>query len=199
MADSARNRVPASRAHRIGSGRSKGQRSSDRENPARWRGHLDKLLPRRQQITRGHHAALPYPDVPGFISELRAIDAMAARALEFAVLTAARSGEVLGARWDEIDLQVQVWTIPPARTKSGREHRVPLSGRAVEIIAELAKVKTGDFIFQGQLFGRPLSNTSMKLVLRRMKVEATVHGFARAFEIGVATRRNFRARLPSRR
>ena len=99
------------------------------ENPARWRGHLDQLLPKRQRLTRGHHAAMDYAELPAFMSELKARQATAARALEFAILTAARSGEVLGARWHEIDLDRAVWSIPAARMKAGREHRVPLSKR----------------------------------------------------------------------
>lgn len=101
------------------------------ENPARWRGHLDQLLPKRQRLTRGHHAAMTYADVPAFISALQSRQATAALALEFAILTAARSGEVLGARWNEFDLDGAVWTVPAERMKAGREHRVPLSRRAV--------------------------------------------------------------------
>ena len=100
------------------------------ENPARWRGHLDQLLPKRQRLTRGHHAAMNFADVPAFMGDLQARQATAALALEFVILTAARSGEVLGARWDEFDLDRAVWTIPAARMKAGREHRVPLSDRA---------------------------------------------------------------------
>ena len=96
------------------------------ENPFRWRGHLDKLLPKRPLLTRGHHKAMPFADVPAFVGRLRAMQGVAARALEFAILTAARSGEVLGARWDEIDFRTKVWTVPPERMKGGREHRVPL-------------------------------------------------------------------------
>ena len=97
------------------------------ENPARWRGHLDHLLPKAKKLVRGHHAALPFDDVPAFLTELRARPAVAARALEFTILTAARSGEALGARWDEIDFERAVWTIPKERMKGHREHRVPLS------------------------------------------------------------------------
>ncbi|MEJ0093885.1 MAG: integrase arm-type DNA-binding domain-containing protein [Methylocella sp.] len=159
--------------------KAEGHRSG--ENPARWKGHLDKLLAKRQQLTRGHHAALLYSDVPKFISDLRAMNAMAAKALEFLILTAARSGEVLGARWDEIDLEAKVWTVPATRMKAGRGHRVPLSGRAVEILEELADGKTSDFIFPGQRAGRPLSNMSMEMALRRMKMDATTHGFRSSF------------------
>ena len=109
--------------------RAQGLRSA--ENPARWRGHLDQLLARRQRFTRGHHAAMPYSDVPAFMSALRACDGTAARALEFAILTAARTGSVLGARqWEEFDLGGASWTIPASRMKGGREFRVPLAARA---------------------------------------------------------------------
>ena len=104
------------------------------ENPARWRGHLDQLLPKRQRLTRGHHAAMNYSDLPTFTSDLQARTVSAARALEFAILTAARSREVLGARWEEFDLGRGVWTVPATRMKAGREHRVPLSQRALTIV-----------------------------------------------------------------
>src|ERR1700737_4589875 len=104
------------------------------ENPARWRGHLDHLLPRPSKLARGHHAAMPYENVAAFIAKLREREATAALALEFCILTAARSGEVLGARWAEFDLDGKVWTIPAARMKAGREHRVPLSSRALAIL-----------------------------------------------------------------
>ena len=111
------------------------------ENPARWRGHLDQLLPKRQQLTRGHHAAMDYAEVPAFMVDLQAREGNAARALEFAILTAARSGEVLGARWDEFDLDGRVWTVPATRMKGGREHRVPLSGRALEIVKGMQDIR----------------------------------------------------------
>ncbi len=107
------------------------------ENPALWRGHLKSILPPRQTLSRGHHAALPYSDVPGFVGRLVKRDAMAARALTFLILTAARSGEVLGAKWDEFDFDNQDWTVPAARMKAGRPHRVPLSTQAFEIIKGL--------------------------------------------------------------
>ncbi len=151
------------------------------ENPARWRGHLDHLLPKPGKLTRGHHAALPYADVPAFIASLRERDGTAALALEFAILTAARSGEVIGARWLEIDLNARVWTIPGSRMKAGREHRVPLSARAVEIVTGLAKARTGDFVFPGSKPDKPLSVMALEMVLRRMGVDATVHGFRSSF------------------
>lgn len=160
--------------------RAKGLRQG--ENPARWRGHLDKLLPKRGKLTRDHHAAMPYDEVPTFIAALREREAIAGLTLEFAILTAARSGEVLGARWPEIDVEAKVWAIPARRMKAGREHRVPLSSRALAILETLAAAKTGDFVFFGQRHGKPLSPGAFGMVLRRMKVEGvTVHGFRSSF------------------
>lgn len=154
------------------------------ENPARWRGHLDKLLAKRQRLTRGHHAALPYADLPAFLGRLRERQAgsVSALALEFLILTAARSGEVLGMRWDEIDTAAKVWTVPAARMKAAREHRVPLSARALAVLTEAEKTRTGEFVFPGSGAGRPLSNMAMEMVLRRMGLDnVTVHGFRSAF------------------
>jgi integrase len=151
------------------------------ENPFRWRGHLDKLLPKRQQLTRGHHAAMPFGEVPAFMGRLRAMQGIAPRALEFAILTAARSGEVLGARWDEIDQRDKVWTVPAGRMKGGREHRVPPSNRAVGLLKELHEARTSDFVFPGFKRGRPLSNMALEAVLRRAKVGVTTHGFRSSF------------------
>lgn len=156
------------------------------ENPARWRGHLDQLLPKRQRLSRGHHAALPYVDVPAFMSDLREREATAARALEFAILTAARSGEVLGATWAEIDLDGAVWVIPAARMKAGREHRVPLSTRTVELLEALDAVRAADKakpidpVFAGAK-GKSLSSMAMAMLLRRMGSAVTAHGFRSAF------------------
>lgn len=151
------------------------------ENPARWRGHLDHLLPKPSKLTRGHHAALPYADVPVFVAALREREGTAALALEFAILTAARSGEVMGARWAEMDLEGKVWTVPSNRMKAGRVHRVPLSGRALEIVKALGEVKTGQFVFPGVKAGKPLSIMALEMVLRRMSVDVTVHGFRSSF------------------
>ena len=152
------------------------------ENPARWRGHLDHLLPKPMKLTRGHHAAMPYEDVPEFIGRLRQREAMAALALEFCILTAARSGEVLGLRWPEIDFEKAIWTVPPNRMKAGREHRVPLCPRAMAILKDLVKGKTGEFVFAGQRANKPLSGMAMEMMLRRMKIDnATVHGFRSSF------------------
>jgi integrase len=154
-------------------------------NPAQWRNHLDHLLPKRGRLTRGHHAAMPYADVPAFIGRLRENGSLSALALEFAILTAARSGEVLGARWGEIDLTAKVWTVPAARMKAGREHRVPLSDRALAILEEVARLhpdeETVRFIFPGRKPGRGLSSMALEMVLRRMEIDVTPHGFRSSF------------------
>src|SRR5271166_6289475 len=162
--------------------RAKGHIPRNEANPARWRGHLDKLLPKRAKPTRGHHAALRYADLPAFIANLRARQATAALALEFCVLTAARSGEVLGARWKEIDLDSRLWTVPAERMKAAREHRIPLSNRAKSILGTLLEARTGEFVFSGRKTGKPLSSMAMEMALRRMKLDdVTVHGFRSAF------------------
>ena len=162
------------------------------ENPARWRGHLDQLLPKRQRLTRRHHAAMPYAKLPTFMSDLQGRQGTAALALEFAILTAARSGEVLGARWDEFDVDEAVWTLPATRMKAGRGHRVPLSRRALRITKVMHEVRKGEFVFPGQKAGRPLSVVALEMVLRRMKIEGvTVHGFRSAFRDWAAESTNF--------
>ncbi|MFC3175413.1 tyrosine-type recombinase/integrase [Novosphingobium bradum] len=165
------------------------------ENPARWRGHLDHLLPKRARHTRGNHAALPYADLPGFMADLRGRDAVAARALEFTILTAARSGEVLGATWGEIDLEAALWTIPAGRMKAGKEHRVPLSPRAMALV-EIAKGLRTRAEPDAPVFpsakGKTLSGMAMAMLLRRMKLEAiTVHGFRSTFRDWAAERTGF--------
>jgi integrase len=153
------------------------------ENPAAWKGNLQHSLPKRQKLQRGHHPAMAYEQVPAFLQRLQQRDATAARALEFLILTAARSGEVLGARWGEFSLERAVWTVPAARMKAGREHRVPLSRRAATILQQMTALRgaEGDMVFPGR-GGRPLSNMSMEMLLRRMKVgNVTVHGFRSSF------------------
>jgi integrase len=150
-------------------------------NPARWRGHLDKLLPKRAKLTRGHHAAMPYSELPAFIEGLRHRPATAARALEFCILTATRSGEALAARWDEIDLDAKIWTVPPARTKAAREHRIPLSDRAVAILREMETARSGEYVFPGQQRGNPLSGMAFEMLLRRVRSPYTAHGFRSSF------------------
>jgi integrase len=162
--------------------RARGLIGANEANPARWRGHLDKLLPKRQKLTRGHHAALPFADVPQFMASLQKRDAVTALALEFVILTAARSGEALGARWAEINFQNGIWTVPATRMKGGRTHRVPLSRRALAIIKKLHATRTSEFIFPGQRRDKPLSGMAMEMILRRMKADgATVHGFRSSF------------------
>ena len=150
-------------------------------NPARWRGHLDKLLPKRAKLTRGHHAAMPYADVPAFIAGLRQRPATAARALEFCILTATRSGEALAARWNEIDLHAKIWTVPPARTKAAREHRIPLSDRPLAILREMEKGRTSDYVFPGRRAGKSLSGMAFEMLLRRIGSPYTAHGFRSSF------------------
>lgn len=170
----------------------------DGENPARWRGHLAQVLPnaaktkaaRNRLLGRdGHHKAMPYEEVPSFITDLRGRDAMAALALEFVILTAARTSEAIGATWAEVDLEKAVWTVPGERMKAGKEHRVPLSPRAVAIL-ETAKLHGGKYLFPGQSGGK-LSGMAMAMLLRRMKVGVTPHGFRSAFRDWSAERTGY--------
>ncbi len=152
------------------------------ENPALWRGHLKNVLPARQRLTRGHHAAMPYELLPGFMQRLPDQAAISARALEFLILTAARSGEVLGAQWNEMDVANAIWTIPAVRMKAGRVHRVPLTDRALAIIADMASVRQSSWVFPGHRNQRPLSETAMPNLMKRMEVpNFTVHGFRSSF------------------
>jgi integrase len=163
------------------------------ENPARWRGHLENLLPKKTKVRRvEHHAALPYAEIAAFVAALRDQEGIAARALEFAILTCARTGEVIGARWGEINIAERLWTIPAARMKAGKEHRVPLSDAAMAIVEKLAAIRTGDYLLPGASVGRPLSNMAMLALLRRMgRADLTVHGFRSAFADWCAERTNF--------
>lgn len=160
--------------------KAKGLRSG--ENPARWRGHLRELLSQRRKLVRGHHASMPYADVPAFVGKLRARDATAAAALEFLILTAGRSEEILGARWSEMDREAKVWTVPAPRMKNKKAHRVPLPDGADAILAAMAEIKTGDFVFPGKRDKRPLSSMALQMLMRRMDVSAfTPHGFRSSF------------------
>lgn len=166
----------------IDAARARGFIPANEANPARWRGHLDKLLAKRAKLTRGHHAAMAYEGVPAFVGRLQEREAMAALCLEFTVLTACRSDEALSATWAEVDLDKKLWTVPAQRMKAAREHRVPLSARAVAILEKLAKTKIGDFVFAGQKANKPLSGMAMNMMLRRLKVDkVTVHGFRSSF------------------
>lgn len=152
-------------------------------NPAAWRGHLDSLLSKPKALSRGHHAAMPYKDVPVFVARLRDEQTMSARALHFLILTAARSGEVLNATWEEFDLDAKIWTIPPSRMKAGRAHRVPLSGSAITILKDMEVVREAgsDFVFPGAKRGRPQSSMTMTMTLRRYELPFTAHGFRSSF------------------
>lgn len=172
--------------------KAKGHRSGD--NPARWRGNLDHLLSKRERLTRGHHRALPIDSIPDFVTELRARPATAARALEFTILTASRTAEVIGARFNEIDAAAKLWRVPAERMKMGRPHEVPLSARALELIEEMKlgrEIVPTDPIFHGPRVKDPLSNMSMAMLCRRMKVDATPHGFRSTFRDWAGDRTNF--------
>ncbi|RWO20769.1 MAG: site-specific integrase [Mesorhizobium sp.] len=153
------------------------------DNPARWRGHLDKLLPARSKVAKvKHHAALPYAEIGAFVGDVRKMEGISPKALEFAILTATRTGEVVGARWPEIDIENALWTIPGDRMKAGKEHRVPLSDRALEILKSLPREKGNDSVFIGDKKGKPLSNMALLMTLRRMEREdLTTHGFRSSF------------------
>jgi integrase len=163
------------------------------DNPARWRGHLENLLPKKTKVRAVvHHAALPYGEVAGFMVELRGQQGVAARALEFAVLTAARTGEVLSASWGEIDAAQRLWTIPAARMKAGREHRVPLSSAAMAVVEQMTAIRSSLFVFPGVRYGQPPSKTALFEVLRNMGWgHVTVHGFRSCFRDWVAERTSY--------
>ncbi|AUX78117.1 tyrosine-type recombinase/integrase [Sinorhizobium fredii] len=154
----------------------------DGENPARWRGHLQNVLPARGKIQRvEHHPAMPYSKLPTFMAQLAKREGVAAKALEFTILTAARTGEVIGATWDEIDLDGKVWTVPAGRMKASKEHRVPLSDRAALILNSLPREKDNPFVFIGAR-SSGLSNMAMAAVLKRLdRNDVTVHGFRSTF------------------
>ncbi|MGH7076117.1 MAG: tyrosine-type recombinase/integrase [Stellaceae bacterium] len=169
--------------------RAAGLREGD--NPAHWRGHLDKLLP-SQSRTRSveHHAALPYAQLPTFWKRLDDDTGIAAKALRFTILTAARTGEVLGMTWDEIRLDERIWIVPAGRMKAGRQHRVPLSVATLAILDEMRTITGGEeYVFPGMRPHKPLSNMSMVAVLRRMgRGGLTVHGFRSSFRDWCAER-----------
>ena len=155
----------------------------DGENPARWKGHLDHLLAKPSKVQKvEHHAALPYQQLPEFMHALRQQESISARALEFAILTATRTGETLGARWHEIDFTNRMWTIPAERMKAKREHRVPLSAPAISMLEQMKLIIAGDYIFPGQKAGKPFSNMALLMTLRRMgREDLTAHGFRSTF------------------
>lgn len=152
------------------------------ENPARWRGHLSLLLPKKPSLQRGHHAALPYKDAPDFFSKLKSNDSISSLGLQFLILTASRTSEVSQARWEELNLEAKVWSLPAERMKAGRPHRVPLSDVAMKIVQTMRAAKSGPFVFPGQSPKKPLSNMAFSMLLRRMKRnDITVHGFRSTF------------------
>ncbi|MCM8731429.1 tyrosine-type recombinase/integrase [Hephaestia sp. GCM10023244] len=163
-----------------------GLRSRDAINPAIWKGHLSEILPKKKKLTRGHHAALDYRDAPDFMVALRKRPALAARCLEFLILTAARSGEALGATWGEIDRKRKLWVVPPDRMKAGVEHEVPLSDAAIALLARVrpSEPKPTDLVFA--IDGAARSNMAMSMLLRRMGYDGarkiTVHGFRSSFK-----------------
>lgn len=160
-------------------------------NPARWRGHLDKLLAKPSKVHRiTHHRALPIDDMKTFMARLRAAEGTGARALEFAILTAARSGEVRGATWNEIDLNARVWTISAARMKAAREHRAPLSTAAVAILGTLPAGRPDSYLFKAAHGGR-ISDMTISAVLRRLEVDAVPHGFRSTFRDWAAERTTY--------
>jgi integrase len=151
------------------------------DNPSRWRGHLDALLPGKAKVRAvRHHPAMPVDDLPAFMAELRKRDSISARSLELTILTAARTGEAIGARWDEIDLAEKVWTIPAERMKGARSHRVPLSDRLIAILDSLPRESSG-FLFPGTKAGLSISNWAMLELLRGIAPGLTVHGFRSTF------------------
>lgn len=163
-----------------------GYRAGD--NPARWRGHLQNLLPARGEVQKvRHHAALPYSEIGGFIKELRDQDGVSALALEFLVLTGARTSEVTHAQWPEVDLEAKVWTVPAERMKAGKEHRVPLSPRAVEILKSVLALRSSKFVFPGGKSSSGLSTNAFRALLQRMaRSDLTTHGFRSTFRDWIA-------------
>lgn len=160
------------------------------ENPARWKGHLDKLLPRREKVRRvKHHAAVPYAALPEFMQRLEGQSSVSASALHFLILTAARTKEVRLAKWDEIDLEKGVWVVPAERMKARNEHRVPLSSKAQDILVAMREMGDDGYVFSGSRKGEPLSDMTMLQLLRRMEPSGvTVHGFRSSFRDWAAER-----------
>jgi integrase len=168
-----------------------GYRTGD--NPALWKGHLEFLLAKRSSVAPiVHHAAMPINDTPAFIGLLQRQETVTAYAFEFCILTATRTSETIGMRWDEIDNDGAMWTIPGERMKAGRDHRVPLSDRAQAIIAEMKKIHISDFVFPGRVTDRPLSTMAFLELLRRLgRTDITAHGFRSTFRDWAAERTDF--------
>jgi integrase len=166
------------------------------DNPAEWRGHLDQILPANEKLSKGHHASMPYAELPAFVAKLRAVDGIASRALEFIALTAARSSEAREAEWSEIDLQAAVWTVPGSRMKSGKEHRVPLTARAVQIVSEMQAIRLDRYVFTGKRHDRPISDMSLVKVMKKLGAgDFTIHGFRSSFRDWAGNETNFAREL----
>lgn len=166
------------------------------DNPARWKGHLEHLLANSTPENRAeeHHAAIPYADIPQFMLDLDEQEGVSRWALEFLILTASRTSEVIGAQWSEFDMEKKLWIVPKERMKAGKEHRVPLVNRAISIIEKMQPFAAGKFVFPGGKSDKPLSNMAMAMLLRRMVYKGiTVHGFRSAFRdfIGEETAHDF--------
>lgn len=174
----------------LSAAKARGLRSQDAANPAQWRGHMDVLLGKRQRLTRGHHAAMDYADVPAFMARLASRDAMSAYALRFLILNASRSGEVLGARWGEVE--GGIWTVPADRMKAGALHTIPLSPAALEILEHVGSGQPDEFIFKGSKPKQPLSAMAFAMLLRRMSsADVTTHGFRSSFKDWCANETEF--------
>jgi integrase len=163
------------------------------ENPARWKGHLDNLLAKRSSVQKvKHHAALPYPEIGKFMATLREQEAVSANGLEFLILTAARTGEVIGATWDEVDFDNAIWIVPSERMKNGKEHRIPLSSASIEVLRRMEIVAESNFVFPGGKHNRPLSNMAFLQLLKRIgHADLTAHGFRSTFRDWIAERTNY--------
>jgi len=162
------------------------------ENPARWKGHFETLLPHRKKVAPvKHRAALAYSDVGEFMVELRKLTDTSARVLEFQILTAARSGEVVGARWDEIDLAQRLWVIPAERMKAQKEHRVPLSEAAIAVLERQDALRENEFVFPGRVLGQAINIDAPMKPLQKLGYKVTAHGFRSAFSTWAREHTNF--------
>jgi integrase len=163
------------------------------ENPARWRGHLKRILPERSKVAPvKHFPALPYEDIPEFFSELMNEKGQAAKALQILILTATRTGEIIGSQWSEFDLEHGIWIIPSDRMKAGKEHRVPLVSHCLTLLRVLNDQKSSDFVYPGKKYDVPMSNMAMLALLKRMDRNGlTVHGFRSTFRDWAAEQTSF--------
>lgn len=161
--------------------RVRGHICDDTSNPARWKGHLEYILPKPAKLVRGHHPAIPYAELPDFIATLRSRYSVSAVAIEFMVLTATRVGEVAGARWEEVDIASAIWVVPASRMKAGVEHRVPLAPRAIEILRTMEGFRDSEYIFVGMKRGAPITTSALNQYLDKMKKSFSLHGMRSSF------------------